>query len=128
MADADRETKRGKGELEPLAIARRAVDLAADKLAEDVVLLDARKACSFTDYIVICSGESSRQVDAIHKEISDTLRKESVIPYHSEGDPESGWILLDYAGVVVHIFAAELRDFYSLESVYEKAVRLLTVQ
>lgn len=102
--------------------------MASDKQAEEVVLLDARQACSFTDYIVICSGDSDRQVDAIHREISDTLKKEVVTPYHSEGNSDSGWILLDFAGVVVHIFSRELRGFYNLESVYEKAVRLLTIQ
>ena len=109
-------------------MARRAVELASDKQAEEVVLLDARQACSFTDYIVICSGDSDRQVDAIHHEILNSLKKESAILFHSEGDADSGWILLDYAGVVVHIFSKELRGFYSLENVYEKALRLLTIQ
>lgn len=109
-------------------MARRAVELASDKQAEEVVLLDVRQACSFTDYIVVCSGDSDRQVDAIHREMLNSLKKESAIPYHSEGDADSGWILLDYAGVVVHIFSKDLRGFYSLENVYEKAVRLLTIQ
>jgi ribosome-associated protein len=109
-------------------LARRAVELASDKQAEEVVLLDVRQACSFTDYIVVCSGDSDRQVDAIHREMLNSLKKDSAVPYHSEGDAESGWILLDYAGVVVHIFSRELRGFYSLENVYEKAVRLLTIQ
>ncbi len=109
-------------------MARRAVELASDKQAEEVVLLDVRQACSFTDYIVVCSGDSDRQVDAIHREMLNSLKKDSAVPYHSEGDAESGWILLDYAGVVVHIFSRELRGFYSLENVYEKAVRLLTIQ
>jgi ribosome-associated protein len=93
-----------------------------------VVLLDARQACSFTDYIVICSGDSDRQVDAIQREILGSLKKEAAMPHHIEGDSDSGWILLDYAGVVVHIFSKELRGFYSLENVYEKALRLLTIQ
>ena len=109
-------------------LARRAVELASDKQAEEVVLLDARQACSYTDYIVICSGDSDRQVEAIHREILNSLKQEAAIPYHSEGDADSGWILLDYAGVVVHIFSKELRGFYSLENVYEKALRLLTIQ
>jgi len=114
--------------LEPLEIARRAVELASDKLAEDVVLLDMRQACSFTDYIVICSGDSDRQVDAIYREISNSLKKESALPYRSEGDAESGWVLMDYLGTVVHIFSKEMRYFYDLESVYGKAIRLLTIQ
>ena len=109
-------------------MARRAVELASDKQAEEVVLLDVRQACSFTDYIVVCSGDSDRQVDAIHREVLNSLKQEEAIPYHSEGDADSGWILLDYAGVVVHIFSKELRGFYSLENVYEKARRLLTIQ
>ncbi len=92
------------------------------------MLLDARQACSFADYIVICSGETDRQIDAILGEINTALKKAGVVPYHSEGNSGSGWVLLDYAGVIVHIFSRELRGFYSLENVYEKAVRLLTIQ
>ena len=91
-------------------------------------MLDMRKACSFTDYIVICSGASDRQIAAIHHEILDSLKKEKALPYRSEGDSDSGWILMDYLGAVVHIFSAEMRQFYDLESVYDKAVRLLTIQ
>lgn len=93
-----------------------------------MVLLDMRRACSFADYIVICSGESDRQLDAICSEILDTLRKEAVIPYHSEGRSESGWMLLDYQSVIVHIFSREMRSFYDLENIYVKAPRLLRVQ
>ncbi len=102
--------------------------MAADKQAEDVVLLDTRQAASYTDYIVICSAESDRQLDAIQREILDMLKKESAIPYKSEGSSDSGWMLLDYPGVVVHIFSQELRNYYNLESIYEKATRLLTIQ
>jgi ribosome-associated protein len=77
---------------------------------------------------VICSGDSDRQLDAIHHEILDSLKKEAVSSYRSEGDSESGWILIDYLGVVVHIFSKEMRGFYDLESVYEKAPRLLRIQ
>lgn len=93
-----------------------------------MVLLDTRQATSYTDYIVICSAESDRQLDAIHREILDTLKKNSVLPYKSEGSSDSGWMLVDYLGVVIHIFSRELRDYYNLESVFEKAPRLLTIQ
>jgi len=115
-------------ELDSLEIARRAVELASDKQAEDVILLDTRQAASYTDYIVICSAESDRQLDAINKEILDTLKKNSILPYKSEGSSDSGWMLVDYLGVVIHIFSRELRDYYNLESVFEKAPRLLTIQ
>lgn len=93
-----------------------------------MVLLDTRQACSFTDYIVICSGESDRQLDAIQNEITKSLGRESVKPYRGEGDSESGWILMDYLDVVIHIFSKEMRNFYDLENVYEKAPRLLRIQ
>lgn len=115
-------------ELDSLEIARRAVELASDKQAEDVILLDTRQAASYTDYIVICSAESDRQLDAINREILDTLKKNSILPYKSEGSSDSGWMLVDYLGVVIHIFSRELRDYYNLESVFEKAPRLLTIQ
>jgi ribosome-associated protein len=124
----NREGIKGEIHLDSLAIARRAVELALDKQAEDVVLLDTRQATSYTDYILICSAETDRQLDAIHSEILSTLKKESVLPYKSEGDSESGWILVDYLGVVIHMFSRELRNYYDLDSVYEKATRLLTIQ
>ena len=114
--------------LEPIEIARRAVELASDKQAEDIVLLDTRQATSYTDYIVICSAESDRQIDAVYKEILDTLKKEKVTSFHSEGSSDSGWILLDYLGVIIHIFSKELRDYYNLETIYDKSPRLLRIQ
>lgn len=83
---------------------------------------------SYTDYIVVCSADSDRQLDAIHREITETLKKEFSLPYKSEGDSDSGWILLDYFGVIIHLFSKELREYYRLETVYEKATRLLTIQ
>jgi ribosome-associated protein len=93
-----------------------------------VVLLDTRQTTSYTDYLVICSGNSDRQVDAIYGEILDSLKKESIKPYRSEGSADSGWILLDYLSVVVHIFSSELRDYYGLDSVHDKASKLVTVR
>lgn len=104
------------------------MELASDKQAEEVVLLDTRQTCSFTDYVVICSGETDRQLDAIQNEIVDSLKKEAIVPYRSEGKSESGWILLDYLGVVIHIFSREMRSFYDLESVYQKAPCMLRIQ
>ncbi|MCX6004722.1 MAG: ribosome silencing factor [Chloroflexi bacterium] len=111
-----------------MEIARRAVELASDKQAEEIVLLDTRQACSFTDYVVICNGESDRQLDAIRKEIVDTLKSSSVTLHKSEGNSDSGWILMDYAGVIIHIFSRELRNYYRLDSIYEKALQLVRIQ
>jgi ribosome-associated protein len=107
--------------LEALDLARKLLNLASDKLATDIVLLDTQEACSFTDYFLICSGESSRQIQAIVDNIENALKKEQILPLHKEGTPDSGWILLDYGSVIVHVFSPMERDYYQLEKLWEKA-------
>ena len=107
--------------LEAIEIAKRIVEAAADKQASDIVLLDMRQACSFADYFVILSGESERQLDAICQAIDEVLKKEAVVPHHREGDASSGWMLLDLGDVIVHIFAPVEREYYELETLWEKA-------
>jgi ribosome-associated protein len=97
------------------------VDIASDKLASDIVLLDTQGVCDFADYFVICTGESHRQLTTIADTISGELRKLKVTPLHVEGEPESGWILIDYADVIVHVFGPFERDYYQLEKLWEKA-------
>jgi ribosome-associated protein len=107
--------------LETLDLARKIVDIASDKQAVDIVLLDTQTVCSFADYFVICSGESSRQLRAIIDAISGELKKENIKPMHEEGTPDSGWVLLDYGAVIVHIFDSFQRDYYQLEKLWEAA-------
>ena len=71
--------------LEALAVAQKAVEVASDKQASDVVLLDTRGICSFADYFVICSGESTRQIKTIYEEVEHALKKEGILPHHHEG-------------------------------------------
>lgn len=107
--------------LEGLELARKIVDIASDKQATDIVLLDTRGVCTFADYFVICSGESTRQVKAIVDAISESLKKENVHPHHEEGTAGTGWVLLDYGDVIAHVFGAFERDYYQLEKLWEKA-------
>jgi ribosome-associated protein len=111
----------GSGKLEGLELARKIVDIAGDKLASDIVLLDTQGVCSFADYFVICTGESNRQVVAITDAIDHELKKLKVMLLHIEGTPESGWILMDYADVIVHVFGPFERDYYQLEKLWEAA-------
>jgi len=92
------------------------------------VLLDVREKCSFADFFVICSGESARQLRSIGDDIEATLKKEGVLPHHREGSVESGWFLLDYSDVIIHIFGAEERDYYKLEDLWSEAKVLLRIQ
>jgi ribosome-associated protein len=104
------------------------VEAASDKQANNIVLLDLRELCSFTDYFVICAGESARQIRTISDEIEKTLKKEGVLPHHHEGSLDSGWLLLDYSDVIVHIFGAAERDYYSLDELWHEAKAVLRIQ
>ena len=94
----------------------------------NIVLLDAREACSFADYFVICSGESEKQIKAIYDEVEQTLKKKAILPYHCEGTLDSGWLLLDFGDVIVHIFAPFEREYYQLDELWSKAIPLLRIQ
>jgi len=92
------------------------------------VLLNARNVCTFADYFVICSGEAARQIRAIYEEIEHALKKEGVKPHHREGTLDSGWLLLDYGDVIVHIFSAEEREYYRLDKLWDEAETVLRIQ
>ena len=112
----------------PLDIARRVVELADDKKAADIVLLDLTGLTTLADAFVICSGGSERQLDAIADGIVEGLRAEKVRPIGREGMAVSHWVLLDFGAVVVHIFTPPERDYYSLEKHWSEARTVLRVQ
>ena len=114
--------------LEAIDIARQAVEIASDKQASDILLLDVRKVCSFADFFVICSGESERQIKTIYSEIEHVLKKEGILPLHHEGTVDSGWLLIDFGNVIVHIFAALEREYYHLDGLWEKATPVIRIQ
>ena len=104
------------------------VDLAVEKQASNIVLLDVREVCSFADYFVICSGESERQLRTIQDEIEKGLKQEGVPPHHREGTTDSGWLLLDYGDIIVHVFGMEQREYYKLDSLWNRARTVLGMQ
>jgi len=111
--------------LSGLEILRCAERAAADKKAIDVRLLDLRETAGFTDYFLICSGNTERQVKAIHDSIHEQLKHEQrLVPRRVEGLRESRWILMDYFDVVVHIFVPETREFYRLEHLWKDATEI----
>ena len=101
--------------------------MAADKLAEDIVMLDLRLVAPFADYFVIMSAESSRQIEALEEDITRALKEDQVLRYHREGTPASGWVLLDFNDVVIHIFAPEQRAYYELEALWSRAPQVVRV-
>jgi ribosome-associated protein len=112
----------------PLELARRIVDLAEEKKAADIVLLDLTPLTTIADYFVICSGGSERQLDAIADGIASSLRDERTKPIGREGTPASHWVLLDFGSVIVHIFTPPERDYYGLEKHWAEARTVLRVQ
>jgi len=110
-----------------LAIAKMVAAAAEDKKAKDTVILKLSKLTLITDYFVITSGDSKPQLKAISNFIMRKLKENKIKLLHYEGKPETGWILLDYNDVIVHIFSKEKREFYDLEYIWQEAnkVRLL---
>ncbi len=104
-----------------ITLAKRIAKLSLSKKAEDIVILDLRKLTSVTDFFVICSGNSDKQVKAITDVITDELKKINIKPWHKEGYQYLQWVLVDYVDVVAHIFQKDTRAFYSLERLWGDA-------
>ncbi len=100
---------------------------ALEKKAVDLRVLDLQGISGVADFFLICSGGSTTQIETIVEAARHSLKAEGVQPRHSEGTPESGWILLDYGDVVMHVFLDETREFYSLERLWGDAP-LLSVE
>ena len=108
--------------LTPLEQARRIAGLAQDKLAQDVVILDMRPACSYTDYFVVCTGQNPRQTVSIYDEVHGRLKAdEGLLPSSVDGQREASWIVADYLDVVLHIFTPDARSYYRLEELWGDA-------
>ena len=100
--------------------ARRIAALAQEKLARDVVILDMRPVCAYTDYFVVCTGGNPRQVKSIWDEVHARLKHENeLLPRSTEGAAEATWIIGDYIDVVFHVFTPEARAFYRLEDLWD---------
>lgn len=113
---------------EALALARRIVELAEDKKASDIVLLEIGGLTTLADYFVICSGQSERQLGAIVDGIASALRDEGIKPVGREGKANAHWLLIDFGSVIVHVMAPPERDFYQLEKLWADAPLLLRLQ
>ena len=114
--------------LDSAALAERIAEIASDKKAIDIRVIDLRGIVSYTDFFVICSGNTERQAKAIHDGIHEELKKAArrrrprrLLPRRTEGDREARWILMDYWDVVVHIFTPEAREYYRLENLWGEA-------
>jgi ribosome-associated protein len=104
------------------ALTERIASIASDRKAIDIRVLDLRGVVSYTDFFVICTGNTERQTKAIHDAIYQDLKDDGrLLPRRTEGEREARWILLDYLDCVVHIFTPEARDYYRLEQLWGEA-------
>ncbi|GAC1319896.1 MAG: hypothetical protein NVS2B16_25480 [Chloroflexota bacterium] len=116
------------GEYDALAVARDIVDVAVDRKASDVTLIDLREVTTLADCFVIATGTSGRQVGAIARAIEEHMEEAGAHLFTVEGKPADGWILLDYGQVIVHVFGPEERAYYDLERRWQDATTLLRIQ
>ena len=113
------------------------VNASLEKKANNIVVMNVRELSAFTDYFVICSGASDRQVQAIAAAIRENMKKKGLLPLGVEGENHGQWVLMDYDDVVVHIFYEPVREFYEIERLWseaptmkvgEKVARLLVLE
>lgn len=106
-------------ELSPEALTERIAAIASDRKAIDIRVLDVREAVGYTDYFVVCSGNTERQTRAIYDAVYRGLKDEhGLLPKRTEGEREARWMLLDYLDCVVHIFTPDAREYYRLEHLW----------
>ena len=117
-----------RDEMPALDLARKLVELAEDKKAADIVLLDLTGLTTVADYFVIASGGSERQLDAIADGIVSGMRDLKIHAFGREGTAASHWVLVDFSTVIVHIFTPPERDYYQLEKAWSEAKTILRVQ
>jgi len=104
------------------------VDIAVGELAVDTLLLDVREVTPIADYFLICSGSTERQVKALVEEIRDRLKERGINPMGVEGSAVSGWVLMDYSDVIVHVFMPSVRQFYDLEGLWKNARTVVRIE
>jgi ribosome-associated protein len=111
--------------MSPEELTRAIAAIASDRKAIDIVALDLREIAGYTDFFLICSGNTDRQAKAIHDAIHEELKKaHGVMPRRVEGVSQARWILMDYLDCVVHIFTPDMRDYYRLEQLWGDVPRL----
>ena len=114
-------TPQVSGSLSSTELADRIAAIASDKKAIDIRVLDVREIVGYTDFFVICSGNTERQTKAIYDGIQEELKREGVLPRRVEGERRASWILMDYLDCIVHIFTPDSRAYYRLEQLWGEA-------
>ena len=104
------------------------MDILVGKLAEDTLLLDVREVTIIADYFLICSAGTDRQIQALTEDVREGMKEKGLRPLNVEGSADSGWVLMDYNDVVVHIMHPDTREFYDLEGLWNKAKIVVRIE
>lgn len=107
-----------------LEIIKQVVGFLDDRKAEDIIALDLRQHANIADYFVIATGANKPHLKALHDGLTRLFKNAGFKGYHKDGAPDSGWMIMDYHGVMVHIFERDLREFYDLEKLWKDAPRI----
>lgn len=111
--------------LDPLSLSKTIVSVLEEAMGEDIILLDIKNQTHFADYFIFVSGTSNRMLRALTDEVLEKVRRESDVPGRVEGKPDSGWVLIDFGDVVLHIFSPDRRKYYRLEELWSEGKILL---
>tara|TARA_B100001146_G_scaffold65991_1_gene58489 strand:+ start:285 stop:659 length:375 start_codon:yes stop_codon:yes gene_type:complete len=109
-------------------IARFAVDVASDSFASDILLLNVSNKSAFSDFMIILTVESARQMSAVVQELEIEMKSKGINKYRKEGTADSGWMVVDFADIIVHLFGKDEREYYSLDDIWSEGQRLLRIQ
>jgi len=111
-----------------MELAHTIVNALEDKKGEDIILLDIKGIVSFTDFFIICTATSNRMLNALADGVVERTRVEHNMKGRIESTPDSGWMIIDYGDIVVHLFDADMRRYYKLEELWDEGRVLLKVQ
>lgn len=108
--------------METTDLVKQIMSLLEEKKASDILALDISEISTLADYFVLASADNARQLDALEDALEDKIQLDNL---HKEGESSSGWILMDYRDIVVHLFTKEQREFYDLEKIWSDAKKIL---
>ena len=107
--------------MEPLEMALKAAKALDGKKGDQIRIFDVRGTSSITDYVVIATGNSAPHLKALIAEVQREMKEADIASYRTSGESESGWVIVDYVDLVVHVFSPEARDYYAIENLWETA-------
>ncbi len=113
-----------RAELIGRALAERAAEILEDKKGENLLIIDVSEVSNLSDYVLLVNGSSPPHLKAMWNDLQHTLKQEGVHAFRKSGMPESGWMVLDYVDLIIHILSPEAREYYALEELWPEAPRL----